>query len=56
MESVTKDGGSIHIVEAKVTPGKVLWNHTEINKREWSEDSTGEIQMEEVALDRLKQC
>lgn len=54
MESVTEDGSNTCTIEAQVTPGKVFWNHTEVNKREWSEDSTSEIQMEEVALDRLK--
>lgn len=51
MESLSGDGSS---VEAKVTPGKELWKYDEVSEYEWSEDSTGEIQMEEVGLTRLR--
>lgn len=51
MESLSGDGSS---VKAKVIPGKELWKYDEVKEWEWSEDSTGEIQMEEVGLTRLR--
>lgn len=51
MESLSGGGSS---VKAKVTPGKELWKYDEVKEYEWSEDSTGEIQMEKVSLTRLR--
>lgn len=53
MTGLSEDGSS-PTVEAKVIPGKELWKYNEMSEYEWSEDSTGEIQMDEVGLTRLR--